>query len=120
MEYPTFTDSERLDIGKEIYDGHLSIPEAAKKYATTYGVARTCLRKYRALNDLPPKRGGSHLAAKPRPQAGMDELCSMGREQLIDEVIKARAEAERAKKGYTAKGGGAAKEFTPLGNRSSK
>ena len=56
------------------------------------------------------------MAAKPRIAPGMDELSSMGKEQLIDEVIKARAEAERAKKGYTVKGGGAEKEFIFLWN----
>ena len=116
MEPNQFTDSERLAIGKEIYDGLLTIPEAAKKYGTNYNVARTCLRKYRRQGKLPPKRGGSHVAAKPRIAPGMDELSSMDKEQLIDEVIKARAEAERAKKGYTVKGGGAEKEFIFLGN----
>ena len=41
MEPNQFTDSERLAIGKEIYDGLLTIPEAAKKYGTNYNVART-------------------------------------------------------------------------------
>ena len=99
MEQHSFTESERLDIGREIYDGLLTIPEAAAKYGTTYGVARTCLRKYRRQGNLPPKRGGSHVSAKPRANPNMEELSSMDREQLIDEVIKARAEAERAKKG---------------------
>ncbi len=116
MEPNQFTDSERLAIGKEIYDGLLTIPEAAKKYETSYNVARTCLRKYRRQGNLPPKRGGSHVAAKPCIAPGMDELSSMDKEQLIDEVIKARAEAERAKKGYAVKGGGAEKEFIFLGN----
>lgn len=120
MEQHSFTESERLDIGREIYDGLLTIPEAAAKYGTTYGVARTCLRKYRRQGNLPPKRGGSHVSAKPRANPNMEELSSMDREQLIDEVIKARAEAERAKKGYTVKGGGAEKEFISLGNSSSK
>ena len=38
------------------------------------------------------------VIAKPRANPNMEELSSMDREQLIDEVIKARAEAERAKK----------------------
>lgn len=120
MEQHSFTESERLDIGKEIYDGLLTIPEAAAKYGTTYGVARTCLRKYRRQGNLPPKHGGSHVSAKPRTNPSMEELSSMDREQLIDEVIRARVEAERAKKGYMVKGGGAEKEFISLGNSSSK
>ena len=65
MEPNQFTDSGSLAIGKETCDGLLTIPEAAKKYETSYNVARTCLGKYRRQGNLPPKRGGSYVAAKP-------------------------------------------------------
>lgn len=63
-----------------------------------------------------------HVIQPPRGfgPAGIEELESMTRDQLIDEVIKARAEAERAKKGYTVRGGGQGKEFLPLGNPNSR
>lgn len=38
----------------------------------------------------------------------------MTKDQLIDEVIKARVGEERAKKGYIVKGGGQEKEFITL------
>ena len=44
----------------------------------------------------------------------------MDEEELIDEVIKARVETERAKKGYAVKGGGPEKEFISLSNSNSK
>ena len=48
------------------------------------------------------------------------DLESLSKEQLIDEIIKARVEAERAKKGYTVKGDGQEKEFISLKNLNSK
>ena len=48
------------------------------------------------------------------------DLESLSKEQLIDEIIKARVEAERAKKGYTVKGDGQEKEFIGLKNLNSK
>ena len=44
----------------------------------------------------------------------------MSKQQLIDEVIKARIGEERAKKGYTVKGGGQKKEYVILSNRSTE
>lgn len=49
-----------------------------------------------------------------------DDLESLSREELIDEVIKARVETERAKKGYAVKEGGQEKEFISLSNSNSK
>ena len=44
----------------------------------------------------------------------------MSKEELIDELIKARTNEERAKKGYTVKGVGANKEFIPLNRKNTK
>ena len=41
-------------------------------------------------------------------------LSEQEKEELIDEVIKARVELERAKKGYAVKGGGQEKKFINL------
>lgn len=49
-----------------------------------------------------------------------DDLSNLSKEELIDEVIKARVETERAKKGYTVKGGGAEKEYISLKNQNLK
>ena len=84
-------------IGKEIRDGLLTIPAAAEKYGVDYYAARRWYRRYAKDSGLGPKRRGySGLEARTAP-AGIEELESMTRDQLIDEVIKARAEAERAK-----------------------
>ena len=99
-EIKKLTKEEEMDVGRQIYDRLLTIPLAAEKFGVTYGVARRWLRAYRAANGLPPSNGGF---SKPAPvaaaRADIGALGSMTRDQLIDEVIKARADAERAKKG---------------------
>lgn len=44
----------------------------------------------------------------------------MSKEELINELIKAKANELRAKKGYEVKGAGADKEFVPLNGRITK
>ena len=44
----------------------------------------------------------------------------MSKEELINELIKAKANELRAKKGYEVKGDGADKEFVPINNRNTK
>ena len=43
-----------------------------------------------------------------------DDYASMTKEQLIEELMKARIRETRLKKGYTVKGVGAAKEYVPI------
>lgn len=110
-----------MDIGRQIYDHLLTIPSAAEKFGVTYSVARRWLREYRRTNRLPARNQGfSKAGTASGAKASCEDLEGMTRDQLIDEVIKARVEAERAKKGYTAKGGGAEKEFFSLDGASLK
>ena len=44
----------------------------------------------------------------------------MTKEELLDELIKAKIAEARAKKGYTVKGAGACKEFIPINTKNSK
>ena len=50
----------------------------------------------------------------------ISRLSSLSKEELIDEVIKAKVNEARAKKGYEVKGGGANKEFVTLNNKNTK
>ena len=110
-EIKKLTKEEEMDVGRQIYDRLLTIPIAAEKFGVTY----------RAANGLPPNnRGFSKPAAVAAAKADISALDSMTRDQLIDEVIRARADAERAKKGYTVKGGGAEKGFFSLEGASLK
>ena len=50
----------------------------------------------------------------------ISRLSSLSKEELIDEVIKAKVGEARAKKGYEVKGGGVNKEFVILSNKNTK
>ena len=100
-----YTLEERLDIGRRIYDGELSRYEAAEQYGIGEHTARNHMRMYRDANHLPPKRGKRSVPApsfKTAP-AGMEDLESMTKEQLIQELVKARITEARLKKGYEVK-----------------
>ena len=103
-----YTPEERLDIGRQIYDGELSRYEAAEQYGIGEQTARNSMRMYRDANHLPPKHGKRAISApsfKTAP-AGMEDLESMTKEQLIQELVKARITEARQKKGYEVKGDG--------------
>ena len=117
-----YTKQERLEIGKEIYTHNISVYVAAEKYGIDPTTARGYMRMYRDINALPPVADNAG-SAKPAPRRRIDysDLEGLTKEQLVAEVIRARAEAERAKKGYTVQeGGGAGKEFISLSNQSSR
>ena len=99
---------QRLDIGRRIYYSEISRYEAAEEYGISEQTARNYMRMYRDVNRLPPKRGQRSISAlsfKEEP-AELDELKSMTKEELLQELIKARITEARLKKGYEVKGDG--------------
>ena len=103
-----YTKEERMEIGRRIYDGEISRYEAAEEYGINDQTARNYMRMYRDANHLPPKRGTVTIAAPSfmKAPAGLEELESMSKEELIQELIKARITEARLKKGYEVKGDG--------------
>lgn len=76
---------------------------------------------YRDANNLPSRNETDNPKVFTKTdKLDYSDLESLSKEQLIDEIIKARVEAERAKKGYTVKGDGQEKEFISLKNLNSK
>ena len=114
-----YTKEERLDIGRRIYEGEISRYEAAEQYGINDQTARSYMRMYRDTNKLPPKRGKSSIATPSfqKTPVGMEELESMTKEQLIQELVKARITEARLKKGYEVKGDGTVILY---GNRNTK
>ncbi len=94
-----YTREERLDIGRQIYDGELTRYKAAE---------RDYMRLYRDSNNLPPKshRTCGVTTISSEPPKGMDDLESMTKDELILELVKARITEARLKKGYEVKGDG--------------
>ena len=104
-----YTQEERLDIGRRIYEGEMTRYQAAEVYGISDQTARDYMRLYRDVNQLPAKRGKKATVKAPSFQnapANIDELESMSKEQLIQELVKARIAEARLKKGYEVKGDG--------------
>lgn len=79
------------------------------------------MRLYRDANNLPSRNETDNPKVFTKTdKLDYSDLESLSKEQLIDEIIKARVEAERAKKGYIVKGDGQEKEFISLKNLNSK
>lgn len=119
-----YTKEERIDIGKRVYEGEFTTRAAAERF----GVGRSCIenyiRLYREANGLPargnginPRRQKLHVTGS---TLGYPEFDSMTREELIGEIIKARINEARAKKGYVVKGDGAQKVYEPIENKNTK
>ena len=88
-----YTKEERLDIGRRIYNGEISRYQAAEIYDISEQTARDYMRLYRDAEQLPPKRAARNTIKAPSFQtcpAEMEELESMTKEQLIQELSPAK------------------------------
>ena len=103
-----YTKDERLDIGRRIYDGELDRFQAAEEYGISDQTARDYMRLYRKTNNLPVKYRKRSVSAPSFKQApvGIEDLEAMTKEELIQEIVKARITEARLKKGYEVKGDG--------------
>lgn len=121
-----YTLEQRLDIGREIYSRSITVNEAAIKYGINNYTAREYMRFYRDKNNLPPLNQNETIEISKKREKKKDQIVdynsleSMTKDELIDEVIKARINIERAKKGYIVKGDGQEKAFISLNNQNLK
>ena len=115
-----YTKEQRLDIGRRIYEGELNRFEAAAEYGIGSNTAREYMRLYRAEHHLPVRHVESNAGRtkKPRLPARLEDYEAMSKEELINELVRAKINEARLKKGYEVKGAGAQKEFVPLDSRS--
>ena len=104
-----YANQERLDIGQRIYDGEITRYQAAEQYGISEQTARNYMRMNRDANGLPPKRSAGNSIQAPSfgsVPAGLEEFKTMTKEELIQELVKARITEARLKKGYEVKGDG--------------
>lgn len=105
-----YTQEERLDIGRRIYNGELTKYAASEQFGISVNCARDYMRLYRDVNHLPPKNSkgsrGTSVAAKYTEPQNLEDFESMTKEELIQELVKARITEARLKKGYEVKGDG--------------
>lgn len=113
-----YSKEQRLLIGREIYSHELTLAQAAEKYQINPYTARDYMREYRDINHLDPMSDGSEelLILRKQKTSKYEDLQQMSKDELINEVIKARVAEERAKKGYLVKGDGQEKEFITSNN----
>ncbi len=119
-----YSKQERLVIGKQIYDGLLTVAQAAVKYSINKYTARYYLRWYKTENNLlsAPYANVAKTTRVILPDKSVDysSLMELSKAELIDELIKSKVNEARAKKGYEVKGDGTKKEFLSLKNKNSK
>ena len=120
-----YTKEDRLAIGQEIYTQALSIPEAKEKYEIGQSTAEKYLTDYKRENGIPlhnqsPSQQNAKKTAASIPTLDMDAYITMSKEELIDELIRAKVNEARAKKGYEVKGVGANKEYSSINNKNFK
>lgn len=121
-----YTPEERMDIGRRIYNGELSCRIAAEIYGINKHTAKRYLWLYRDTLGLPPKVGRPEslnraVAKMTSSSSGeMTDYESMTREELIQELVLAKINEARAKKGYEVKGVGVEKEYIVYDSRNTK
>ena len=122
-----YTKEQRLDIGRQVYYGEISKYQAAELYDIGPQTARDYMRLYRNENHLPPRR--CHNASNDSRYVRLNDLSeadsleayeAMSKDELIQELVKARIAEARLKKGYEVKGDGRNKEFISLSSKNSK
>ena len=122
-----YSQQQKLDIGRQIYNHELTRQEAMDKYGCKGTLLDQCIRAYKESIGVPTsttingyKSKHSNISNTPTKVTDIDVYMAMSKEELIDELIRAKANELRAKKGYEVKGVGANKEFIPLNNKNSK
>ncbi len=120
-----YTREQRLDIAKRVYDGELTVEEAAVKYQLNPSSVKGYLRLYRAETGLPPrvrrkKTGNATHPIEAPNDTSLKEYESMSKEELIDALVMARINEARLKKGYSVKGSGVEKKYLPIDNGNTK
>lgn len=119
-----YTLEQRLDIGRQIYDGELTRFQAAVKYSISDNTARNYMWLYRDNNHLPPKsrcknnpvisKQTSSMSVK---NADLETYESMTKEELIQALVQARITEARLKKGYEVKGDGSIIQYSSKNTR---
>jgi len=117
-----YSKEQRLDIGRQLYTGKLAKADAVEKYGISYASAKSYVTQYKRATGIPVKQNRSISASNltALPDADLELYQSMSKEELIAELILAKANELRAKKGYEVKGDGHKKEFIILNNKNSK
>ena len=119
-----YNKTERLVIAKKVYTNELEFNEALDKYELSNRTLRRYIDYYKTENGIKTKtmapRNPDRIRKESDDFIDIEAYKAMSKEELINELILAKANELRAKKGYEVKGDGANKEYVPLNNKNSK
>ena len=123
-----YSKTERIKIGKEIYESGMSFIEAG----VTYGISDETARRYQIIyekssgvshhsgNKIPPVPSLEVQSHNAEPLASTLNYEDMTKKELIQELMKAKIREARLKKGYMVRGCGASREFVLLSKGNTK
>lgn len=119
------TREQNLDIARRFVNGVLTRKEAQAMIGGNRNSVYYWSNEYkRSIGDqnVPPKQyqPGQTIKDEVANEDEISRLSSLSKEELIDEVIKAKVGEARAKKGYEVKGGGENKEYVTLNSKNTK
>ena len=135
MEVPRkYSKEQRIDIGRQVYTHELSRLEASRKYEVSNSSLDVYVSMYKLSSGIQTQNARVTISnktdktdkkdQKPKEETSgawdIESYRAMSKEELINELIRAKVNEARAKKGYEVKGDGANKEFISLSRKNSK
>ena len=117
---------QQLNIGRQMYLHEITYKEAMARYDISESCAHKYMTDYKKANGIPLKQSGGRkdssllLQSSSSASPDMETYMAMSKEELINELILAKANELRAKKGYEVKGVGASREYISLNSRNTK
>ena len=119
-----YTKEERLEIGRKIFENGWTSRYAASIYGIGEESARRYYHMYVDEHDIEVTPKLKTLQSKAKVAAEINSeynsYSSMTKDELIEELMKAKIRESRLKKGYMVKGAGASKEYILLDIKSTK
>ena len=129
-----YSKEQRIDIGRQVYTHELSRLEASQKYEVSDSSLDVYVSLYKLVSGIQTQNTGVAIRNKtdktdrnePKPREDTSETWdietyrAMSKEELINELIRAKVNEARAKKGYEVRGDGTNKEFISLSRKNSK
>ena len=116
---------ERLILIEKMKSGEMTVKQVMKEYGMSKSAVYAWLErpipseKTKTYTPSPNKKKVVELVKKEN-EIDISVYQNMTKDELIDELILAKANELRAKKGYEVRGVGANKEFIFLNNKNSK
>lgn len=121
-----YTKDERVDIGRQVYMHELTHDEAITKYGIVGSSVDNYVQMYKIKNGIPTNQHITYSIekditfTKSSKSLDIETYKAMSKEELINELIRSKANELRAKKGYEVKGVGVNKEFISLSSKNTK